>query len=212
VKIVIFGANGGSGKRLVDVALAAGHDVVAAVRSPDKVAAKEKLRAVKADVLDRASVMAAVEGADAVLSTIGPTDNKNPGTLLSEGTKNMVAACEEKKVARFVWESGLMVDMERKGLALGPRIGIAIYGFIYGKMRADKMIAEASIQSSSIPHWVIVRPPMLDDSPARGDYIHGVEARIHPGHALSHADVAAFMLRCATDDEFGKTIQRVGHR
>src|SRR3954468_7883292 len=101
MKVVVFGANGGSGKRLVDVALAAGHEVVAAVRSPDKVASKEKLRAVKADVLDRASVLAAVEGADAVLSTIGPTDNKNPGTLLSEGTKNMVAACEEKKIARL---------------------------------------------------------------------------------------------------------------
>ena len=82
MKVVVFGANGGSGKRLVEAALAAGHDVVAAVRRPDKVAAKDELRAVKTDVLDRASVIAAIEGADAVLSTFGPADNKNPGTLM----------------------------------------------------------------------------------------------------------------------------------
>ena len=212
MKIVVFGANGGSGKRLVEVALAAGHDVVAAVRSPDKVAARENLRAVKSDVLDRASVVAAVEGADAVLSTIGPTDNKNPGTLLSEGTKNMVDACEQHRVDRFVWESGLMADLDRKGLGLGARAGVALVGFIYKKMRDDKILAESTIRASSIPHWVIVRPPILDDSPAKGDYIHGVEAPIQPAKALPHADVAAFMLRCATEDEFGKTIQRVGRR
>jgi len=94
MKVVIFGANGGTGQALLGHALKQKHDVVAAVRNPDKIAAsvvKAGVRAVKADVLDRASVAAAIRGADAVLSAFGPADNKNPGTLMSEGVTNLVA-------------------------------------------------------------------------------------------------------------------------
>ncbi len=210
MKVVVFGANGGSGKRVVDVALAAGHEVIAAVRSPDKVAAKDKLHAVKADVLERASVVAALEGADAVISTFGPADNKNPGTLLSEGVANIVAACEERGVQRFVFESGLMVG-DRDGLSLVSRIGVAVFGWLNSKMRADKERAESTIRASKLSHWVIVRPPSLDDSPAKGGYIFGERAAVNATKAMSHADVAAFLLRCATEDEFAKATQRVGH-
>ena len=211
MKVVVFGANGGSGKRLVETALAEGHDVIAAVRSPEKVAVKDKLRAVKADVLDRASVSAATLGADAVLSTFGPADNKNPGTLMSEGVANIVAACEERGVDRLVFESGLMVG-DRDGLSLTSRIGVAIYGWMNSKLRADKERAESAIRASKLSRWVIVRPPSLDDSPANGDYIFGERAAVNAAKKMSHADVAVFLLRCATTDEFAKTIQRVGHR
>ncbi|HEY2367620.1 MAG TPA: NAD(P)H-binding protein [Polyangiaceae bacterium] len=211
MKLVVFGANGGSGKRVVESALAGGHDVVAAVRSPEKVAAKDKLRAVKADVLDRASVIAALDGADAVVSTFGPADNKNPGTLMSDGIANLVAACEERGVQRFVFESGLMVG-ERDGLSLVSRIGVAVYGWMNSKLRADKERAEGTIRASKLSEWVIVRPPSLDDSPAKGDYVFGERAAVSAAKTMSHADVAAFLLRCATEAEFAKTTQRVGHR
>jgi putative NADH-flavin reductase len=211
VKVAVFGANGGSGKRVVEAALAAGHEVIAAVRSPEKVAPKEKLRAVKADVLDRASCRAAIEGADAVLSTFGPADNKNPGTLMSEGVANLVAACEDAAVQRFVFESGLMVG-DRDGLSLVSRIGVAVYGWINSKLRADKELAENAIRASKLSEWVIVRPPALDDSPAKGDFIFGERAAVNAAKKMSHADVATFLLRCATENEFPKTIQRVGHR
>jgi putative NADH-flavin reductase len=85
MKIAVFGATGGTGKRLVELALEKGHDVVAAARKPDAIQTKhDKLAVVKADVLDRASLVAAIEGVDAVISTFGPADNKNPGTLTTD--------------------------------------------------------------------------------------------------------------------------------
>jgi len=214
MKVVIFGANGGTGQALLGHALKQKHDVVAAVRNPDKIAAnvvKAGVRAVKADVLDRASVAAAIRGADAVLSAFGPADNKNPGTLMSEGVTNLVAACTETGVSRFVFESGLMVG-DRDGLSLVSRIGVAVYGWLNSKLRADKELAEAAIRGSTIAHWVIVRPPALEHAPARGDFIHGERAAVNAAKKMAHADVATFMLRCATEDEFARTIQRVGHR
>jgi putative NADH-flavin reductase len=210
MKLVVFGATGGTGRRIVERGLADGHDVIAVARKPEAIAqTHERLRVVKGDVLDAASVAAAVAGCQAVLSSIGPANNKQPGTLISDGVKHMVAACEQAGIKRFVFESGLMVG-DGTGLGLFSRIGVAIARSMYKAMCADKRVAEATIQASSLD-WVIVRPPVLDDSPARGSYTHGVNARVSAAKKLSHADVAAFMITCATDAALAKTIQTVGH-
>ena len=44
--------------------------------------------------------------------------------------------------------------------------------------------------TSSGIEWVIVRPPNLNHSPAKGGYVAGPRARISPATALSHADCA----------------------
>jgi hypothetical protein len=95
------------------------------------------------------------------------------------------------------------------GLGLFSRIGVKMYGGIYHKLRADKRVAETEIKASSLD-WIIVRPPALSDGPALGDYKHGVDAAVSGAKKLPHADVAAFMLRCATDDTLVKTVQAIG--
>jgi hypothetical protein len=77
-------------------------------------------------------------------------------------------------------------------------------------MRDDKRVAERAIAASKLAHWVIVRPPALDDSPARGRYVEGVDARVNVAKMLSHADVASFLIRAAVEDAFAKTIRALG--
>jgi putative NADH-flavin reductase len=210
MKIVVFGATGGTGKQIVECALAAGHEVIAVARKPEAVITDhEKLRVAKGDVLDPESVAAAVAGADAVLSAIGPADNKHPGTLISDGIKNIVAACTAARVPRFVFESGLMVG-DGRGLSLISKIGVSIYRRLNKELCADKRIAEATIQASSLD-WVIVRPVALDDSPARGNYKTGTDIRLNAAAKMSHADVADFMVKAASDAKLARTIQDIGH-
>ena len=72
MKLLIFGATGGTGQQLVEQALEQGHYVTAFVRNPAKVAVKhERLKVVKGNVLDCDSVEAAVAGQDTVLSALG---------------------------------------------------------------------------------------------------------------------------------------------
>ena len=72
MKIVIFGANGATGRLLTGQALAGGHDVAAVTRRPaDFPITHTRLTVVASDVLDARAVEAAVEGADVVLSTLG---------------------------------------------------------------------------------------------------------------------------------------------
>ncbi len=209
MKIVVFGATGGTGKEVVTRALR-DHDVVAVARRPEAVTAKhDRLRVVKGDVLDAASVAAAMTGADAVISTIGPANNKEPGTLISQGVEHMIVACKHTGVQRFVFESGLMVG-DGRGLSLFGRLGVAVFRRLNAKLCADKRIAELAIQHSALD-WVIVRPVTLVDAPARGDYKFGIDARLNPAKKLSHADTADFLVRVSEDPKFVRTIQDVGH-
>ena len=72
MKLLIFGATGGTGRALVEQALEQGHVVTTFARDPVKVRTTHKnLRVVKGDVLNYDSVEAAINGQDAVLSALG---------------------------------------------------------------------------------------------------------------------------------------------
>jgi uncharacterized protein len=72
MRLTIFGANGQIGAVIVQEALARGHEVTAAVRSPEKVTARhDRLNVVRARIDDIDDVEAAVAGRDAVIDTVG---------------------------------------------------------------------------------------------------------------------------------------------
>ena len=77
--IVVFGANGNIGQVLVREALDRGHRVTAALRSTYKMPRMGgAVTTVQTDVSDAASVARAVEGHDAVVSSIGGFGHDNP--------------------------------------------------------------------------------------------------------------------------------------
>jgi putative NADH-flavin reductase len=72
MKILVFGATGGTGRQIVQQALEQGHVVTAFARDPRKIALKnDNLRVVQGDILKPDTVDAAVAGQDAVLSALG---------------------------------------------------------------------------------------------------------------------------------------------
>lgn len=72
VKVLILGATGGTGRALVEQAVAQGHIVTAFARDPAKVrTSHENLRVRQGDILNYDSVEMAINGQDAVLSALG---------------------------------------------------------------------------------------------------------------------------------------------
>ena len=73
MKLTIFGATSSTGQHLVEQALQAGHEVTAFVRDASKLPFTLKhLYVIVGDALNPAQVESAVNGSDAVLSTLGP--------------------------------------------------------------------------------------------------------------------------------------------
>src|SRR5918998_1526024 len=107
MKIAIFGAAGKVGRHLLDQALERGDEVSVLVRDTSKLTIQrhEGLKVVQGDVLDPKDVEKAVVGTRAVLSALGHTKTSSKD-VLTEGTKNIVAAMNEHGVRRLVSLTG----------------------------------------------------------------------------------------------------------
>ena len=103
MKITVFGATGGIGTEVVRQALAGGHEVVAVVRDPARLAvpAGAGLGVVTADVMDPAEIGPAIKGADAVVSALGPRPG-GPVTVLADSARSILAALGQTGVGRLV--------------------------------------------------------------------------------------------------------------
>src|SRR5215467_11307535 len=110
MKLTIFAATGGIGRQLLEQAVAAGHDVTAVARSPEKLPGGA-VRVVKADLAapDPAALESAVAGADAVLSGLGPRSNSDAG-VASQGTQAIVTAMQATGTRRVVVVSAAPVS------------------------------------------------------------------------------------------------------
>jgi putative NADH-flavin reductase len=197
MKIIIFGATGGTGRELVTQALDRGHEVTAFVRDPDRLGVPGP-EVVRGDVLDQFAVERALAGQEAVLVAIGAGAGRT--TLREEGTRNIVAGMRATGVKRLICLSSLGVGDSRANLSFFTRY--IVVGVFLRHAFADHERQEAVVRETSLD-WTIVRPPHLKDGPRTGEYLHGfppVKTRIEG--RISRADVADFMLDQLEDDTY----------
>ncbi len=110
MKLLIFGATGGTGRQLVDQALAQGHEVTAFARNPENVTAKhDHLKVVQGNVMDATSVETAVAGHDAVLSALGNRFNWMPLILAIVVSQVIVRTIVMPHPLRLLIDIGLPV-------------------------------------------------------------------------------------------------------
>ncbi len=200
MKVLIFGATGATGQCLMEQALGLGQEVTAFVRNPSAIASGHSLlKVVRGDVLEPASVNAAMVGQDAVLCALGVKSFSDTG-VLSIGTKNIIAAMEKSGTRRIVCESSLGVGDSRN--QTGFVFGKIIVPLIFKGIFKDKERQEGELCQSQLD-WVIVRPARLTDGPRKGTY-NVVTDCSKVGSQISRADVAAFMLEQLTNERYLK--------
>jgi putative NADH-flavin reductase len=106
MRLIVFGANGRLGSRIVREALERGHQVTAVVRDPGRLQSSgERLTAVPGDVCDAGSVAAVATGHDVVISTVGPTGNSRPD-LVVDAARALIEGLTSAGVRRLVVVGG----------------------------------------------------------------------------------------------------------
>jgi putative NADH-flavin reductase len=193
MKVIVFGASGGTGRELVKQALERGHDVTAFVRNPSKLKlSHERLTVARGDVMDAASVDAAMPGHDAVLIAVGHRRYLGPSKILSEGTRHILDAMKKHGVRRVVCETALGVGDSAGRLGVYYTlfvIPIILPFYWYDKGRQERNVRESSLE------WVVVRPGQLTNGRKRGQYKHGPRVGNYLWSvSISRADTADFML------------------
>ena len=211
MKLVVVGATGATGRRVVERALALGHHVVAVARRPNAATLPcERLSLRTGDVLDGASLAPAFADAHAAVSCIGPDNNLSPGNLMSLGIPNIIAACRHAGVSRFVMQSGITLT-DGGELSTPDRWALRAIRFVYREALADKLPAEQAVKESGLD-WVIVRPAGLRDRPAGKAYTAGPQERVALLRPLAFTDCADCLVRAATvETDWVGQVVNVGH-
>lgn len=200
MKFAVLGATGRTGRPLVEQALAGGHEVVALARTPSKLGLDHpKLTVVQGDALNREDVGRVVEGADAVLLTLGHTKG-SPPDLMRRAAENVVAAMREHGVRRVVTETGAGVPDPKDPGGLGPTVMRGLMRVVAKNLLADSE-AHVDVFRQSGLDWTAVRAPRLTEGGHTGEYRTGYFS-MGPGHKVSRADVAEFMLLEASLGDF----------
>jgi nucleoside-diphosphate-sugar epimerase len=144
MKLAVTGGTGFVGAHLLDVAIAAGHQVKALARREQT--PRDGIEWISGDLHDRAALEALVGDADAVIHVAGVITAPTAAAFELgnvAGTLAMLAAATAGGVRRFVHVSSLA--------AREPKL--SLYG-------ASKHKAEALVHGSGLD-WVIVRPPAV---------------------------------------------------
>ncbi|MFB6570613.1 NAD(P)-dependent oxidoreductase [Streptomyces noursei] len=199
MRITVVGASGGIGRHLVSQALADGHEVTAALRSPEKLTERHpRLTVVRVDALGATSVKPAVEGADAVLSGIGQLGRHDPLRPASTSARAVTEAMAATGVRRLLVVSAGPLNRTGTGQPfLSHRVFSPLLWAILKELYTDLERMEAVLRGTDLD-WTVVRPPRLLDKPGTGRYRHAVEAG-PAGSSVPRADVARAMLDLVPD-------------
>ncbi|QUQ69629.1 NAD(P)-dependent oxidoreductase [Kutzneria sp. CA-103260] len=194
MRITLFGATGGTGRQVLDQALAAGHEVTAVVRDPAKLTAPD---VVAADVMDPKAIAPFIDGRDVVVTAIGARELRQPTSVQTDSTKSIVEAMRRTGVRRLivVSNSGMVTEGDgplTKALVKPILRRILVHGW------TDMRHMEDVVTASGLD-WTIIRPPMLTDGPRTGAYRREIGRNVRGGNRISRADVADSILRSLGD-------------
>ncbi|UZN03320.1 NAD(P)-dependent oxidoreductase [Cellulomonas sp. S1-8] len=203
MRIVVLGASGATGGRVVGAALDRGHRVVAVVRRHGALPAREGMtKAVWTDVADTRSLVPALRGADAVVSALGGAP-KGPTTVCTDALRTVVPAMRAADVRRLVVVSAHGVA-ESRDRSLYVR---AVWAGVADRMR-DKEAMEQLVTASGLD-WTLVRPPALADGPATRGYRTGERLPIRLWSRIARADLADFLVREVETPAFLRGLPRI---
>ncbi len=146
MKVLVAGASGETGRRVVQELCSRGLVVRALVRDPGKIAFPEGVEVVQGDVLQPESLTKALQGCTAVVCATGARpsfDPTGPYLVDYEGTKNLVQAAAQ--VQHFVLVSSLCVSQLFHPLNL-------FWLVLFWKKQAEEYLQKSSLT------YTIVRP------------------------------------------------------
>lgn len=169
MNVLVVGSTGGSGRAAVEWLSAQGHEVTAFSRRGEPAGPAGRVRAVAGDAMRPGDVERAVRGQDAVVVTLGISENplrvralgpaRTPLDVRSAGTRNVIAAMRAHGVRRLVVQTSYGVGATRDRLGL---VDALFFELLLKPQIADTERQEREVIESGLD-WVIAQPVHLTD-------------------------------------------------
>jgi putative NADH-flavin reductase len=202
MNVTVFGATGGVGSLVVEQLRSGGHRVTAYVRNSSKVPSTwgDDVTLVTGELSDAAAIDRAVQGADAVVSALGP-NRKATGLPLVEGTRTMIEAMQRHGVRRYVGNGTPSVLDPREKPTWQTRLS-TFMAKSFLRRAYDELVGMSRIVMTSGLDWTIVRFLQPKDGPAKGTVRHGFYGTDKLCFGVTRADIAAFTAAQVDDDRY----------
>jgi len=207
--IAVFGASGLTASECVYQALKAGDTVVGLTRNPDKLKIPQgsggssagealtdaNLIMIKGDVTKSADVSKVFEAAaiDGVVVALGGKTSDVGDTMLTDGTKNIIASMKERDVKRLAVVTSIGTGDSQNQAPFFFKILMAT---AMRKIFVDKNNQEKVVQNSGL-EYCLVRPGGLTVEPPTG-IINVIDGE---AGSITRADVAKFCLDAVDVDD-----------
>jgi uncharacterized protein YbjT (DUF2867 family) len=173
MKLACFGATGHIGSRVLDRAIASGHEVTVLVRSPQKLGPRAAAcNVIVSGLDDAAAVKSAIVGADAVIATLAAGN----GTLAAFDAAAL-PIMQRFGPHRIVSLVGAAVRMPHDPSALSLSVMTAMMRLIPNGLLRDASEHAVHLQASGL-NWTLVRAANFSDEAAS----HGL--RIEPEFSM----------------------------
>lgn len=211
--LAIFGGTGPSGQCVIEEALRRNHTLTIFARTPSKVpdaiSAAPAVTIIKGTLSDKEAVSKALDGADAVLSTLGPslsvsTALKYHGTPLADGYKLILSEMAARGINRLIALGTVSMESEEDGSSV-VRWGLvaAVYVFLHAAWR-DVVEIGRTIAASQV-EWTIARVAKLTNGTG-GEVKAGFVGKEGTGTVLARRDLGTWYL---DELENGKWIRQM---
>lgn len=185
--ILLLGANGRTGRQLLERALAAGDSVTALVRGPDRLAdvAHARLDVRVGDPCDSSVLAALLPGHDLVVSVLGPRwPSRRAAAVYPRSAAALVEAMEGSGVDRLLVTSSALLF--RGGGVRDAMLRFLVPAIVDGAQRMEDRIRASSLD------WTIARTGFLNDADDLA-YRLGEDALPEGPGAVSRVAVASFL-------------------
>ena len=198
MNILVIGATGKTGHEVVRQAIEAGEQVTAFVRDPARLRIHgPRLSVIEGHVTNPVDLRRALEGQDAVISTLGararntvagPFRRSRDDSLMQKSTAALIEAADEAGVRRVVVLSTFMLAPNFRAGMLKP---LELY---YRGMNDDKRAAEELLRRSQLDWTIVWATRLTDGDSSGGARLVPVTQTVTPRDSISRSDVAAFLL------------------
>jgi uncharacterized protein YbjT (DUF2867 family) len=214
---LVVGATGGTGRATVDALLRRGHRVTAFSRHAESLEhSSDQLTRLNGDATNPDDVERAVAGQDAVIVTLGITENpirvrlfgaaRTPNEVRSAGTRNVIAAMRKHGVGRLVVLSSYGVGETRGRLRWLDRL---FFSALLKPQIADTEAQEREVRQSGLD-WVLAQPVHLTDDESEDIPFASAEGHVREWK-ISRQSVAKFLtLAARSPDYMGRTVALSG--
>ncbi|UYV37667.1 NAD(P)H-binding protein [Rhodobacteraceae bacterium D3-12] len=160
MKLLILGASGMIGARILAEAVERGHDVVAASRNPEKIASGDKVRAVALDVADVDAVTQAAEGVDVIVQAVSPRSTDDAvSEMAAIGGGSLGAALATGKRLIVVGGAGTLT------LPDGSPVLATLPDFIVPEATGMRNLKQSLAESAA--DWTYIAPAAMIEPGAR---------------------------------------------